>query len=257
MTTTPTFSSLFNPGKRKLIIFSGLAFAIILWCFLVGYGALSVSKASALGFALIILALTPKWLDDIKVWGASIGVLGIVITLQLLHLLEHGVQMIQFYRLSLPAGQSLGLISALNVEWVHFTWNWLVWGLTLFLVIRGMRNFWAYVLLSWATLHSLEHTYLLVRYLQVLGEMGQFGLPTFSVTQALPGVLGRNGWLALSEICGRIPGLTTAPRAVIHFWWNMGEVVLLLLAAWGGTPKLWSLSKASLNAQQKLSWRHR
>jgi hypothetical protein len=239
MTTPPTFFYLFNPGKRKLIIFSGLAFAVMLWCFLVGYGALSISKASAIGFALIILSVTPKWLDDIKVWGASIGVLGMVITLQLLHLLEHATQMIQFYRLGQPAGQSLGLISALNVEWIHFSWNWLIWGLTLYLIIKGMRNFWAYALLTWATLHSLEHTYLLVRYLQVLAEMGQFGLPTFTVTQALPGVLGRNGWLALSELCGRIPGLTTAPRSVIHFWWNVGEVMLLFLAAWGGTHKLW------------------
>jgi hypothetical protein len=240
MMTTPTFFSLFNPGKNKLIIFSGIALAIILWSFLVGYGALSISKASALGFALIILSVTPKWLEDTKRWGASIGILGIVITLQALHLLEHTVQMIQFYRLALPAGQSLGLISALNVEWIHFTWNWLIWGLTLYLVVRGMRNPWSYILLTWATLHSLEHTYLLVRYLQVLREMDGFDLPLFTVTQALPGVLGRNGWLALSDLCGRIPGLTTAPRSVIHFWWNVGEVSLLLLAAWGGTHRLWS-----------------
>lgn len=239
MTTRPSFLSLFNPGKRIWLVFAGIVVSVLLWSFLVGYGALSVSKASALGFALIILSVTPKWLDDIKRWGAPVGVLGIVITLQLLHLLEHTVQMIQFYRLSLPAGQSLGLISALNVEWVHFGWNWLIWGLTLFLVFKGMRNFWSYALLAWATLHSLEHTYLLVRYLQVLNEMGQFGLPTFTVAQALPGILGRNGWLALSELCGRIPGLTTAPRSVIHFWWNVGEVVLLMLAAWGGTHKLW------------------
>ncbi len=243
MITRPTFLNLFNPGKRTWIVFAGIVISVLLWSFLVGYGALSVSKASALGFALIILSVTPKWLDDIKIWGASIGILGIVITLQLLHLLEHAVQMIQFYRFSLPAGQSLGLISALNVEWIHFSWNWLIWGLTLYLVIKGMRNPWSYILLTWATLHSLEHTYLLVRYLQVLVEMGQFGLPTFTVAQALPGVLGRNGWLALSELadlCGRIPGLTTAPRSVIHFWWNMGEVTLLFLAAWGGTHKLWS-----------------
>jgi hypothetical protein len=252
MTTAPTFFSLFNPGKRKLIIFSGLAFAVILWCFLVGYGALSVSKASAIAFALVILAVAPKWLEDIKVYGASVAVLGMLITVQLLHLLEHGTQMVQFYRLALPAGQSLGLISALNVEWVHFIWNWLVWGLTLFLVTKGMRNFWAYALLTWATLHSLEHTYLLVRYLQVLSELSPLGLQPLTVTQALPGVLGRNGWLALSEWCARVPGLTTAPRSVIHFWWNVGEIVLLLLAARGGTAKLWSrnlLSKAGPRLQ--------
>ena len=95
----------------------------------------------------------------------------------------------------------------------------------------------------------------MVRYLQVLVEMGRFGLPTFTVAQALPGVLGRNGWLALSELadlCGRIPGLITAPRSVIHFWWNMGEVTLLLLAAWGYSQTLVKkMSNFCLNAQQK------
>jgi hypothetical protein len=241
--SSPSFFSLFNPGRRSLIVLTGLALAVILWSFLVGYGALPISQASALAFALVIGAVSPKWVDDTKRWGLSVGILGALITLQSLHLLEHAVQMVQFYFLSWPAGQSLGLISALNVEWVHFIWNWLIWGLTVFLVIRGLRNPWAYVLLGWATLHSLEHTFLLVRYLQVLREMGQFDLPLFTVTQALPGVLGRNGWLALSELCGRIPGLTTAPRSVIHFWWNMGEITLLLLAASQGAPKLSSARK--------------
>jgi hypothetical protein len=235
---SPSFFSLFNPGRRSLLVVTGLALAVILWSFLVGYGALSISQASALAFGLVIVAVSPKWIDDTRRWGISVGVLGALITLQSLHLLEHGVQMIQFYFLNWPAGKSLGLISALNVEWVHFIWNWLIWSLTVYLVVRGMRNPWSYVLLTWATLHSLEHTYLLVRYLQVLRELGQFDLPLFTVTQALPGVFGRNGWLALSELCGRIPGLTTAPRSVIHFWWNLGEVTLLLCAAWYGAPKL-------------------
>jgi hypothetical protein len=237
---TPSLGSVLNPGRRSLIIFIGIVLAVIVWSFLVGYGAMSMSRASALAFGLVIIAVSPKWIDDTKRWGIPVGLLGVLITLQSLHMLEHATQMVQFYYLKLPAGTSLGLISALNVEWVHFTWNWLVWGLTVYLVVRGLRNPWSYVLLAWATLHSLEHTYLLIRYLQVLRELGPLGLPPLTVTQALPGVLGRNGWLALSEWCARIPGLTTAPRSVIHFWWNAGEVVLLLLASWRGAPKLWS-----------------
>jgi hypothetical protein len=237
---TPSLFSVLNPGRRSLIVFIGLALAVILWSFLVGYGALSMSQASALAFGLIILAVSPKWLDDAKRWGIPVGLLGVLITLQSLHMIEHATQMVQFYLLSWPAGKSLGLISAFNVEWIHFTWNWLVWSITVYLVVRGLRNPWAYLLVAWATLHSLEHTYLLVRYLQVLREMGPLGLPPLTVTQALPGVLGRNGWLALSGWCGRIPGLTTAPRSVIHFWWNFGEIVLLFLASWRGAPKLWA-----------------
>ena len=53
--------------------------------------------------------------------------------------------------------------------------------------------------------------------------------------QGLPGILGEGGWLAHSELTrgtfiSRLPGLATAVRLDIHFWWNMGEFTLLLLA---------------------------
>ena len=47
--------------------------------------------------------------------------------------------------------------------------------------------------------------------------------------------VGRDGWLARSEltrgtwIC-TIPGLTTAVRLDVHFWWNAIEMTLLLIA---------------------------
>jgi hypothetical protein len=49
-------------------------------------------------------------------------------------------------------------------------------------------------------------------------------------------VFGRDGWLARSAategafLC-RLPGLTTATRIDVHFWWNIGEIALLLAAA--------------------------
>ena len=56
----------------------------------------------------------------------------------------------------------------------------------------------------------------------------------FSVTaQGLPGILGRDGWLAHSPatkgtfLC-TLPGLTTAMRLDVHFWWNVIEMLLLL-----------------------------
>ena len=49
-------------------------------------------------------------------------------------------------------------------------------------------------------------------------------------------MLGRDGWLARSGVTQgtflcRLPGLTTATRLDVHFWWNVGELTLLLLAA--------------------------
>lgn len=80
----------------------------------------------------------------------------------------------------------------------------------------------------------MEHTYLFIRYQQVLSELHQMNI--FSVTaQGLPGILGRDGWLARSAatkgtfLC-TLPGLTTAMRLDVHFWWNVIEMLLLLCA---------------------------
>jgi hypothetical protein len=143
--------------------------------------------------------------------------------------------MIQYHLLKWPPFASSGLISAANAEWIHFVWNWAVVVVTLYLVRGGMRNFWAWLLLAWATAHALEHAYLLARYIALRAELAQMGFPTLSA-QGLPGVLGRDGWLAKSAatqgtfFC-RLPGVTTASRIDVHFWWNAGEIVLLLLAA--------------------------
>jgi hypothetical protein len=73
------------------------------------------------------------------------------------------------------------------------------------------------------------------RYLEMRGELARLGFPSLSA-QGLPGVLGRDGWLARSPatqgtfLC-RLPGLTTAPRIDVHWWWNAGEITLLLASA--------------------------
>ena len=91
----------------------------------------------------------------------------------------------------------------------------------------------------WISLHTLEHTYMLLHYLHVAAEVSALGLPQFSAEQVLPGVLGRDGWLANNILlCRGIPGLTTLPRVAIHFYWNVGEMTLLLLAARESIPKM-------------------
>jgi len=53
--------------------------------------------------------------------------------------------------------------------------------------------------------------------------------------QGLPGIIGRDGWLARSVVTQgtflcTLPGLTTAMRLDVHFWWNLIEMSLLLIA---------------------------
>ena len=70
---------------------------------------------------------------------------------------------------------------------------------------------------------------------EALSELRSLGV-TDVPAQGLPGVLGRDGWLASSAatrgtfLC-RLPGVTTAVRLDIHFWWNTGETALMILAA--------------------------
>jgi hypothetical protein len=166
-------------------------------------------------------------------------VLSVLLALQGFHTIEHIVQLLQFYVFDQAPVNSQGLISSLDVEWVHFIWNWLAWAAVAYLVAKGMRGLWGWPLLAWITAHSIEHTFMLLNYLHVAAELGQLGLPIFGAAQVLPGFLGRDGWLATNlTFCRNMIGLTTLPRVAIHFWWNFGEMALLLLAAKESLPKL-------------------
>lgn len=188
--------------------------------------------------ALVIVALIPagvrKWQDDRRLFGATAMVLSIVLTTQGLHTIEHLVQWVQYHLLFWTMRQSSGLLSPANAEWVHFVWNWLVLIAVIILITGGMRNKWAWLLLAVAFFHTVEHSYTFLRYQLVLRELT--AMDVLNVTaQGLPGIVGRDGWLARSIwtrgtfLC-TIPGLTTAIRLDIHFWWNAIEMSLLILA---------------------------
>jgi hypothetical protein len=187
---------------------------------------------------IVLLALLPvgivKWREDLRRYGATVMLLSIILVSQGVHTIEHITQWIEYYILFMPARQSTGLLSAANSEWVHFVWNWAVLIVVIALMRGGLRNGWALLLLAVATAHTLEHTYMFIRHLEMLSELRQ--LKVFNVTaQGLPGIIGRDGWLARSPvtqgtfIC-TLPGLTTAMRLDVHFWWNVIEMLLLLCA---------------------------
>jgi hypothetical protein len=158
-------------------------------------------------------------------------VLGAVMIAQGLHTIEHLVQIVQSYRLDLPPIRSLGIVSSLNVEWVHFGWNWIAWAGVVIAWRAGVRGTSMVLLFAWITAHSLEHTYMLWHYLTVLRRLNDFALPELGSSQVLPGVFGRDGWLARSfpqhrELLGPF---VAAPRVAVHLWWNLGEMAFLTL----------------------------
>jgi hypothetical protein len=225
-------------GRTALITLAAVMGAILAGIFVTRAG-LPIWGGTILFLGIIAVPVSLKWHDDLVSLGTAACVLSVLLALQGFHTIEHIVQLMQFYVFDRPGIQSQGLISSLNVEWVHFVWNWLAWGLVAYLFKNGMRGIWSYPLMVWISLHTLEHTYMLLHYLHVAAEVGALGLPQFSAEQVLPGVLGRDGWLANNILlCRGIPGLTTLPRVAIHFYWNVGEMTLLLLAARESFPKM-------------------
>ncbi|MBC8076277.1 MAG: hypothetical protein H7Y32_09410 [Chloroflexales bacterium] len=187
----------------------------------------------------VLLTLLPpavlKWRGDLRLFGATAMVMSILLAMQGFHSVEHAAQLIEYHLLGWPMRNSAGLISAANAEWIHFVWNWTVLAVVVYLVRAGVRNPWAWLLLAWSLAHTLEHTYLFVRYLAVLDELGRLGATNIPA-QGLPGILGRDGWLATSAVTQgtflcRLPGFTTVVRLDVHFWWNTGETLLMILAA--------------------------
>jgi hypothetical protein len=234
-TGRPTLLALLHPGRLAWPATIALMLGLVL-----GWGSFLMFGPPRWTITAIVLgALLPvgvlKWRDDLRQHGFTIMMLSILLITQGVHTIEHLMQFAQYYIQLLPARQANGLLSPANAEWVHFVWNWSVLLVVLVLMRGGMRNPLAYALLLVAGAHAIEHTYTFVRYQQVLAEL--YELQVRSVTaQGLPGIVGRDGWLARSPltqgtfIC-TLPGITTAMRLDVHFWWNVSETLLLLGAA--------------------------
>lgn len=191
-------------------------------------------QAVALVLVIMTVPAAVKWRADARRYGTTAAIAGALVTLQGLHTVEHVTQWVQRHVLHEPLRQANGLLSPANSEWVHFLWNWSVFVAVVLLMFRGMRGFWGWALFVWALAHSLEHTYMFWRYLEVRSELAALGFDDVTA-QGLPGIVGRGGWLdlnggpQLTVICG-LPGITTADRIDAHFVWNAGEILLAIPA---------------------------
>ncbi len=218
-----------------------LPFAILLLVSVAG-GVIAVTitgvplwQATAGALLMILPPCLLKWRDDARRYGVPAMALSILLALQGFHTVEHIAQWIQYHILRWPSFRSNGLLSAANSEWVHFVWNWGFLVVCACLVRAGMRGWWGWLLLGVATFHTLEHTYLMWRFQATLRELSALGITDLQ-PQGLPGFFGRDGWLATADITQntflcRLPGLATAPRIDVHFWWNIIEMTFLLPAA--------------------------
>jgi hypothetical protein len=218
---------LLRPRGQALRFIILLEIGVIGGWLLVSRLAAPIWLAAVLTLTLLLFPALQKWQADAAELGRPLTVLSILLATQLFHTLEHLAQWVQYHVLHWPLATSSGLISPLNAEIVHFTWNWGVLLTVIYLLKAGLRTWPMWLLLLWATAHTAEHTFMFANYLASGGAQG------------LPGFFGRGGWLALngsqvvplSLLCRLVPALVEAPRLDIHFWWNSSEIILLLVGA--------------------------
>lgn len=224
-------------GQLPLFAVAAIGGSLLAWLVTTRL-SLPLWSAAVLVIAVLCYPAVRKWRLDRQELGTPAMVLSVLLATQGFHTIEHVTQFFQYHVLGWPSKASSGLISPLNAEIVHFSWNLAVWLVIAYLLQAGSRNIWMWLLMAWATAHLAEHTYLFANYLQAVGQLRSEGLP-LAAAQGLPGFFGKGGWLAantptsgpIAYLCSVAPGLTAAPRLDVHFWWNLGEIVLLLPAA--------------------------
>jgi len=188
---------------------------------------------------IVLVAMVPvgifKWADDKRRFGLTVMIISIMLIAQGTHTIEHLVQWVEYHILFFTPRQSNGLLSPANSEWVHFIWNWSVLiTVTLLVTLGKVRNFWSFLLLGVAIGHTTEHSYALIRFLLVREQLDILCLT--NTAQGLPGIIGRDGWLARSTttegtFVRDIPWLVNSIRLDVHFWWNAIEMSLSVAAA--------------------------
>ena len=169
---------------------------------------------------LIWLALLAPWVPiAVKesrhklAYDAVFASFGLMVILQVLHMVEHSTQIVQLAITGGTLADSHGVIGQLDFETVHFVADTALWfSLGLMAVIFRGRNAWLWVAFAAASLHEVEHLYL-------------FWMYVFEHTLYLSG--------GASGIMGHY-GLIGSPldRPYLHYTYNFIVFVPLVLAFW-------------------------
>jgi hypothetical protein len=147
------------------------------------------------------------------------AVFGAITLLQIGHLGEHTVQVIQVFLFNGDLSRAHGVFGQLDFETVHFVWDSLVWiGLGVLVMRYGRSNLWLWVSLFFASLHEIEHLYLFFVY-----RMD----PTFYTDGGFAGIMGFGGLVG-----------SPLARPYLHFGYNVCVIVPLIFAFWYQTVQV-------------------
>ena len=240
----PSLVALIAPQPAPVRYFALMAGGVGAGAALIAWAGMPIWGAAIMVLALLAQPTAQTWHVVGARFGARFMVLSVLLYLQSFHTFEHIAQFVEFHVLNWPPRQSTGLLSGLNVEVVHFLWNWFVFLTMAWLLRAGLRsgpgNLFGWLFLGWSLLHTLEHTYLMIQYLATVRVLWSTG-GSLSFAEGLPGILGRGGWLATHAelgnfagfICTRLPVIAQIPRLDVHFFWNTTELFFMLPFAVG------------------------
>lgn len=181
--------------------------------------------ALALGTQMVIIAaaVTLPWAPILSIklradWKTYswLAFFEFVVILQIAHFAEHLSQMIELHFLSWAPVLARGIISQLDAEPVHFWWNLSILFCATVLLMRYKQNRWLWASWMFSIWHQIEHTYIYFWWFLPKGISNH------------PGILGAGG---IADEAGiSIPYLTTMGRPDLHFWYNLFEIGLFVVA---------------------------
>jgi hypothetical protein len=194
--------------SRRVVAITAAASATLAIAALAQGYALWIAVGSALLPWVPLVALEAVWkYEHYGLWA----IFGVVVLLQIGHMGEHGVQVMQLFEHDGRLAQSHGVFGQLDFETVHFFWDSLIWlSLCLLLTRFGRGNRWLWVAFAAASIHEVEHLYLYWLYL---------AHPALYMHGGFEGIMG-NGGLVGSPLA----------RPYLHFAYNFLVVVPMVLA---------------------------
>jgi len=182
----------------------------------------TIPPALAVGVQLWVawLAILAPWVPlvavEVNTKCGRYGVFGafvLLLVLQILHMIEHGVQVGQLVASTGDLAHSHGILGQLDFELVHFITDTTVWvSLGMLITMLGGRRIWLWTAFAAASLHQVEHFYLFWLYLahNATYQGGGFA-----------GIMGNHGMIG-----------SPLDRPYLHFTYNVIVLVPMAIAVW-------------------------
>lgn len=200
---------------RILVITGLVALGMVIATWLMEFPPWAVVSAALIPWAPVFFT---EGIRKYKHYGLY-AVFGAITLLQIGHLGEHTVQVVQVFVFNGDLSRSHGLFGMLDFETVHFVWDSIVWiGLGVLVMRYGSTNLWLWVSLVFASLHEIEHLYLFFIY-----RMD----PAFYANGGFAGIMGFGGLVG-----------SPLARPYLHFGYNVCVIVPLVFAFWYQTVRV-------------------